>query len=173
MHPESYEIMGRLFSDYAPKGNGQPMYDIGSCDHNGTYKPIVMKYGWTYKGVDIMPGANVDIVISTTTEDGNAMSALPPVPLVISGQCMEHVSYPWIWLAEIRRILLPGGLLFLIAPAAWNEHKYPIDCWRFLPDGMRALADFTGMRLLKAGLEPTRDQPLRDVDCWAVLGNPE
>jgi hypothetical protein len=36
------------------------------------------------------------------------------------------------------------GLIFLIAPSRGPEHLYPVDCWRFLPDGYRALAKYSG-----------------------------
>src|ERR1700758_690440 len=45
------------------------------------------------------------------------------------------------------RIVRPGGLIFLIAPSRGPEHRYPVDCWRFYPDGYRALARFGGMTL--------------------------
>ncbi|MFA7044577.1 MAG: hypothetical protein WC186_09550, partial [Bacteroidales bacterium] len=40
-----------------------------------------------------------------------------------------------------------GGLVCIITPFSVPEHRYPIDCWRILPDGYRYLlekeSDFT------------------------------
>jgi hypothetical protein len=47
------------------------------------------------------------------------------------------------------RVLKPGGLIFLIAPSRGPEHRYPQDCWRFYPDGYRALAKFGRCELLE------------------------
>jgi SAM-dependent methyltransferase len=59
--------------------------------------------------------------------------------VVISGQCLEHVEEPWNLVTEFHRVCRPGGLCFCIAP--WNlpEHRFPVDCYRYLPDGMRHL----------------------------------
>jgi len=32
-----------------------------------------------------------------------------------------------------------GGIVCIIAPWQWRYHRYPIDCWRILPDGMEFL----------------------------------
>jgi SAM-dependent methyltransferase len=43
---------------------------------------------------------------------------------------------------EMVRTLRPGGYIFLIAPSRGHEHRFPLDCWRFYPDGYRALAEY-------------------------------
>jgi hypothetical protein len=164
--------MTQMFADHANDGQGQKMYDIGSYDHNGSYRAVAARFNWNYIGVDIEAGPNVDIVISDT-DKGPKIKELPPMPLIISGQCMEHVKFPWIWLSEIEKILSPSGRLFLIAPAAWPEHRYPIDCWRFLPDGMRALAEHVGLIVKKTGMLPTPDEPIKHIDCWALMEKPQ
>lgn len=62
---------------------------------------------------------------------------------------------------EISRVLKPGGLACIIVPSGGPEHRYPLDCWRFYPDGMRALANFG--RLL---VEDVRTQ-------WEGFNDPE
>lgn len=41
------------------------------------------------------------------------------------------------------------GYLFLIAPSSGPIHAYPVDCYRFHPDGFRALAKHSGCRLIE------------------------
>jgi len=64
------------------------------------------------------------------------------VDAILSSQVIEHLPDPEKAIAEAARVLKPGGLLFLIAPSRGPEHRYPQDCWRFYPDGYRALAKY-------------------------------
>lgn len=172
MHLNSLDLMRRLFEAYAPVGNGRTLYDVGSYDVNGNYCSIVKRFGWHYMGLDIMSGANVDIVIAAVGDgqsQGLRLRDLAPVDLIISGQCIEHVIFPWDFVAEIAQALLPNGFLFLIAPFMWEQHRHPIDCWRFLPDGMRALAAYAQLDMIDTGLLPTPERPVDNIDCWAVM----
>ena len=36
-------------------------------------------------------------------------------------------------------MLRPAGLFYLNAPSNGDFHRYPVDCWRIMPDGMRYL----------------------------------
>ena len=58
---------------------------------------------------------------------------------VISTSTLEHIEYPWLTMEECYRVLVPGGLVCHVAPSAGVEHKYPVDCYRYYPDGGRAL----------------------------------
>ena len=33
------------------------------------------------------------------------------------------------------------------------EHRYPVDCWRFYPDGMRAICKFVGFEVVSVQTE--------------------
>eukprot|EP01034_Spumella_vulgaris_P016818 gene16818-21448_t len=39
-------------------------------------------------------------------------------------------------------VLKPGGLLMISVPLEHIEHRYPVDCWRFLPGAGEALASW-------------------------------
>ena len=140
MHDEARLAMIELLNRY----NGiQPanVLDVGSYDVNGTYKPIVVDRGWQYTGLDIQPGPNVDIVspdpyhfpILSNTYD-----------IVITGSTMEHVEAIWLWVPELVRVLKPNGMLAIVTHWQFKEHRYPVDCWRIMPDGMRYLFNLTG-----------------------------
>jgi SAM-dependent methyltransferase len=66
----------------------------------------------------------------------------------ISGQAFEHTEYLWLTMMEVERVLKPTGLACIITPSAGPEHRYPVDCWRIYPDGMRALAKFAGLETI-------------------------
>ena len=70
------------------------------------------------------------------------------VDLIVSGQVFEHMEYFWLTWREMARVVKPGGLIFLIAPSRGPEHRYPVDCWRYYPDGYRALARYGGFEVL-------------------------
>ena len=115
--------------------------DVGSMNINGTFRPLIEGQGWQYTGLDVAPGPNVDIVADNPYhfpfEDGT-------FDVVISGSTMEHVQAIWRWLPELVRVLKPGGFLAIHTHWQFQEHRFPVDCWRVLPDGMQFLFDETG-----------------------------
>ena len=117
----------------------------------------LMPPAWRYTGCDVEPGSNVDLVCLEPyrmQEEGDAYD------LVLSGQCLEHVELPHRLVCEMARMCRPGGWLIVTAPWQWHYHPHPIDCWRILPDGMRAL-------IRSSGLEPL-EAYTRDNDCWGI-----
>ncbi len=147
MHSSSFEHMTRLAERRLDPNLPLSIVDIGSYDVNGSYRTIFDKPGWTYRGIDLSEGPNVDVVLDSAY-------VLPlksdSVDLVVSGQAFEHVEFFWVTWLEMVRILRPGGMIFLIAPSRGPEHRFPVDCWRFYPDGYRALAKYAGLELLEA-----------------------
>ena len=52
-------------------------------------------------------------------------------------------------MAEIERVLRPGGLCCIIAPSGGPKHgAAENDCYRFYEDGMRALAKYVDFEIL-------------------------
>lgn len=138
---------------YLSRFEGAPLsiLDLGSQDVNGCYRPIFDDPAWTYRGIDLAPGNNVDIVLA----DPYQWSGIPggSVDVVVSGQAFEHIEFFWLTMLEVSRVLKPQGLCCVIAPSSGPEHRYPVDCWRFYPDGMRALAKFSRLDVLEATTE--------------------
>jgi len=65
--------------------------------------------------------------------------------VVLSGQVLEHVRKPWVWMKEVARVCKPGGIVITINPVSWPYHEAPVDCWRIYPEGHRALAEDSGL----------------------------
>jgi hypothetical protein len=130
MHQSSMDVMKRFVDVYLSKEECLDILDVGSQDVNGCYKPLFTSSLWKYYGLDICEGKNVDIIV----EDPYNWKTSDQFDVVVSGQCLEHVEAPWLWAKEIERVC--ANLVCIIAP--WNQkiHKYPIDCWRILPDGI-------------------------------------
>lgn len=149
MHQSSLEKMRNFKEKYLDERHGDSLriLDLGSQDINGSYRQLFAQLRWTYEGVDMNPGNNVNIVLRDPYHWREVRSNSYDV--LVSGQAFEHIEYFWITMLEIARILKPGGLCCLVAPSGGPEHRYPVDCWRFYRDGFSALARFGGMEVLE------------------------
>ena len=108
-------------------------------------------------------GKNVDVVLRTPYAWREI--ATDSADVVISGQAFEHIQYFWITMLEVARVLKPGGICCILAPSSGPEHRYPLDCWRFYPDGMGSLAHFAQMEVLEATTQ-WEDQGYADGSDW-------
>lgn len=157
------ERLAREFLDVLP--GERKVLDVGSLDVNGTYRGLFSEWK-TYVGLDLEAGPGVDVVAPSLPWSLNAC----PFDAVISGQCLEHCERPWLLVAEMARHVRPGGRLIVIAPFIIHEHRYPIDAWRFLPDGMRILAGDAGLVTLSSGIE--HDSEAQVADTFLVAEKP-
>ena len=138
MHPQAYIEMRRLL-ERAPESTAHVL-DVGSLDVNGNYRRMIEGMGWDYLGLDIREGDNVDVVAPPYDypfEDGE-------FDVVISGSTMEHVVKPWIWIRELARVTAPGGLVAILTHHTFKFHEYPVDTFRYFPDGMKSIFDEAG-----------------------------
>ncbi len=151
MHPNSYQIMTTFKENFLADQTGRPLkiLDVGSQDITGHgYQPIFSEPSWSYQGLDIVAGPNVDIVV----EEPYSWSRIPgeSYDVVISGQAFEHVEYFWLTMLEMSRVLKSNGWCCLIVPSHGPEHRVPVDCYRFYVDGLVALARYAGLQVRHA-----------------------
>jgi len=59
-------------------------------------------------------------------------------------QVLEHVFEPDRFLAEVHRVLKPGGKLLIAVPFVWDEHEQPYDYGRYSTFGLRHLLNCNG-----------------------------
>lgn len=166
MHKETLTIMsnfingldGNLIVNQHPK-----VLDVGSRTVGGTdsYRQLFPN-NWTYHGMDVEAGNNVDIVVS---DPYNWIGMDNEYDLVISGQAFEHIEFPWLTIKQVERVMKPGGYAVLIAPSSGWIHRYPVDCWRFLPDGWVALAKWAGLKVIRSDI--SNQEPW--YDCFCLL----
>ena len=130
------EFIGQHLNDR--RGRPMRILDVGGSNINGSYRDLFDDPEWIYHALDVEQGEGVDVVPKKPWrwQDVRARS----YDVVISGSAFEHIAFPWLTIVEIRRVLRPGGLLCLVVPSAGEEHRYPLDCWRYYRDGLVALA---------------------------------
>jgi len=89
---------------------------------------------WTYTGLDIVSGDNVDVVVN----DGYKYPFNDnEFDIVICANVLEHVEDIYKLTEEIGR--LSNGFVLLFVPWDRPLHNYPIDCWRMSPVGLSFL----------------------------------
>lgn len=63
---------------------------------------------------------------------------------ILCNQVLEHVFSQKDFVAELLRVLRPGGTLILTVPFLWPEHEQPNDCLRYTSFGLRNLLEQRG-----------------------------
>ena len=135
MHENSMRLMADFRDCYLGDLQGCTVLDVGSMQvkkQTLSYRQLFGDY--CYTGMDIVAGKNVDIV---------GYDELGTYDVVISGQVMEHIARPWEWMEKIASLY--QHYICIIAPNQHGEHRYPIDTYRYFPDGMKALFDYAGI----------------------------
>ena len=67
---------------------------------------------------------------------------------VIFNQVLEHVAEPKEVLAELGRVLKPGGKIICTCPFFFEEHEVPFDYFRYTQFAHRHLFEAAGFRVL-------------------------
>jgi len=147
MHEESKQYMDDAFRTHAGDRTPGRVLDVGAGAKPGFHRRLWQGRGWTYHGLDLAQGPNVDVQLDDPwifpIEDAS-------YDAVISGQMLEHNEFFWLTFLEMARVLKMGGLMIHIAPSRGLEHRDPQDCWRFYRDGMTALAKWAGLDCVEA-----------------------
>lgn len=119
-----------------PRAEG-PVLEVGSKEYGSTSTFREFYAGNEYVGVDMAEGPGVDVVVDLTT--GFAPLPESHFALAICCSVLEHVRKPWLFAANLTRVLRPGGRLYMSVPWVWRYHAYPDDYFRFSQQGVRAL----------------------------------
>jgi SAM-dependent methyltransferase len=101
----------------------------------------------TYTGVDLGIG---DRSWNYGRLDAIADLAALPFPVGVFDAALnivtlEHVQYPREVIAELARVLVPGGRLLLVVPLEWEVHQSPHDYFRYTRHGVEWLLTSAGL----------------------------
>ena len=150
MHKSSHDKMNWFKNTYLNSKDTLEILDVGSLDTSGNnynYKSIFNNPNWTYTGLDFEEGKNVDIVVDDIYNWFDVSDNSYDV--VVCGQLFEHLEFFWLTMAEIERVLRPGGFCCIIAPSGGPKHgAADTYCYSFYEDGMRALAKYVNFEIL-------------------------
>ena len=155
MNNEQYWLMSKFVYEYLPKEKHLDILDVGSYDVNGTHRGNFENPNWTYTGLDTEEGPNVDI---TALDEYNFGLPDESFDVVISGSTVEHVKNIFLWIKEIARVTKKGGLICIITPTYITEHRFPVDCWRIMPDGMNYMFEVAGLKNIKAEIDGSANE---------------
>jgi len=105
--------------------------------------------GSDVENVDIHPYKGVSIV----ADAANVPLPSGSVARIISDNVLEHVKNPQTAVAEMHRLLEPGGLAYISTPFLYPFHSSPSDYQRWSAEGLRELfAEFEVVELgVRAG----------------------
>jgi SAM-dependent methyltransferase len=140
--------------------------DIAPQDHEGArpYLPPSV----TVETLDIDPMAK-----ATYTGDICRHNAAIPdgrFDLIICTEVLEHTLQPFGAVAELRRLLRPGGYLLVSVPFNFRIHGPLPDCWRFTEHGLRAL--FAEWEIVRLDPLVTPDRFLMPIHYTLVARKP-
>ena len=124
----------RILTGWIQKIGGAPIVVLDLGGRIQPYRPLLEEKAKLYIAVDMTPSALVDIVAR-----GEALPLQDEqIDVVICTQVLEYIHDPQLAVAEIYRVLKPGGTLFLTVPAIFPRDA-DHDCWRFMPESLRYL----------------------------------
>ena len=151
MHRSSYQKMQYFKDTYLNPNDEMKILDIGSFDKDGNYNYglILNEKKWTYHGLDLRPGNNIDIVVESPYDWKEVENE--SYDLIVTGQAFEHMEFFWLTLEEVKRVLKPGGLFFIIVPSTGPVHRNPYDCYRFNEGAMKAMAKYVNFNIIEYG----------------------
>lgn len=89
-----------------------------------------------YVGIDVGDNPDAEVIIK---ENDILPLENNSFDVVMSTQVIEHVDNLEQYMKECYRIIKPGGLFLLSAPATWQYHLSPIDVQRWTSYGIKKL----------------------------------
>lgn len=118
MHREAYSFVARIARDL-------PMVplrvvEVGSREINGGVRHLFPQC--LYTGIDIAPGPGVDVVA-----DGATWQPAEPVDIAICCEVLEHAPRAHEVVANLIRMVRPGGLLIITAAGPGRAEHSAVD----------------------------------------------
>jgi SAM-dependent methyltransferase len=168
-----WSLVWSYLKEVAPLAKGR-LLDVGCGDK--PYEELFRPYVSDYIGVEYSETFELTSASTPLTQTSGERRRGPdvvyngdrlPFPdgsfdTVLNVQVLEHTPRPGRLVAEMARVLAPGGTLILMAPFQFRLHEQPHDYFRFSPHGLRQLCK-------EAGLEVTRVEQMGSL--WSLIGH--
>ena len=156
---------------------GGRMLDVG-CG-NGRYLATLRALGWQAQGVEFSAeGVRVCRLSGLSVHHGDLASAAfdaGAFDLVTVRHVIEHIAEPHPFMAELARILKPGGRLHLETPNSealgrawfgpnWYHNDVPRHLILYSPANLERLASSHGLRKVETAMESSPKALLNSLD---------
>lgn len=128
----------RWVAEAARRGEGKHFRVLDAGSGIGPFRDLFDDV--SYESADFKPFPQLTYECDLTSipvEDGR-------FDLVLCTQTLEHVPDPLTVLREFRRVVKPGGEVWISAPLFFEEHGVPYDFYRFTRYGFEHLAAEAG-----------------------------
>ena len=159
-----WSALERSLRAVAPRARGR-LLDVGCGDkpYEDWFRPFVRSYigvehGATFAATAAGGRGRPDVVYSEGTLPFKDAS----FDTVLSVQVLEHTPRPGALMAEMSRVLAPGGVLILTAPFQFRLHEQPHDYFRYSPHGLRRLCADVGLEVFET---------VAQGSLWTVIGH--
>jgi SAM-dependent methyltransferase len=121
-------------------------YRVPGQEHRGSVRECLHQ---DVVGCDMRSGPGVDRI-----EDLHALSVPDEsIGTALLLDTVEHVARPWQALAEVHRVLRPGGVVIMTSHLYFPIHAHPDDYWRFTTSAFGVLLDsYDVISLVSAGM---------------------
>lgn len=110
-HPQQTDFVRRVRELFPTYFTGTRVLEVGSLNINGTVRDLFT--ACSYIGIDVAPGPCVDMVAPRGAAEALASWAEGSRDVAISTECFEHDPQWRETLAQMVRVLRPGGLLII------------------------------------------------------------
>lgn len=125
----------RVAGKYDQKGKRLLDIGAGECRYKKYFKKLA------YKSQDIKQ--NTDKTVDYVGE------AKGKYDYILCTQVLEHLKEPELAFKEFKRLLKPGGKIFLSTNFLYQIHMEPDDYWRFTEYGLKYLGKTVGFKIEK------------------------
>lgn len=125
----------KLAKKYDQKGKKLLDFGAGECRYKKHFKKL------EYKSQDVKQ--NADKTIDYVGELKGKYN------YILCTQVLEHLTQPELAFGEFKRLLKPGGKLFLSTNFIYQIHMEPNDYWRFTEYGLKYLGETAGFKIEK------------------------
>lgn len=156
------EFVTRFIDKY---GEPKKVLEIGSREVDGRIRDLFPNTDYT--GLDLERGVGVEVTMNA--HDLKEKFKRDSFDLVICCETLEHDDKFWLTVENMRWILKPGGFMIISVPGqACPEHAWPLDCWRFMRDGVTSFFEDFEDVLVEAWY--TTDHEKTAADGWCASG---